>query len=156
MKFLIDENELVGIHQPLQAIYPGHTIDHIVNTPMAGLKDLPLFEAMTEAGYTALITQDRAQIQDNLDEVQALLDHGLHWIGRKQNKVPGRRGMALAAASHVAAMPHLLDLMESATEPLMLQVINVPKDNTQRFKAETLAVCRDRIVRRRESRRPCS
>lgn len=154
MKFLIDENEMLGILQPLQAIYPAHTFEHVVNTPLASLQDVPLFHAMAEAGYAALITQDRAQIEDNLDEVEALLELGIHWIGRKQLHVPGRRGIALAIASHVAAMPQLLDQMSAATEPMMLRVLNVPKGEDQRCRAEPLSACHARIVQRQARQRP--
>ncbi|NWN88072.1 MAG: hypothetical protein HLX51_05960 [Micrococcaceae bacterium] len=138
MKFLIDENEFKPLIDPLRMILPHYEFHHVYDLNLGGTLDLPLFSWMKDNRYTAIITQDGAQL-DNRDERQALIESGTHWIGRKQLKnLAGMRLVSTAVATYVAAFPHILEELEQAIEPMLLRVMNVQAGKQERVKASPL------------------
>ncbi|AWD24243.2 hypothetical protein C0205_03140 [Micrococcus luteus] len=148
MKFLVDENEHAGICAPLTMLHPAHTFEHVSAVGLAGLLDVELFAAMHARGYNALLTQDRAQIMDNLEELDALLEHGIHWIGRKQSHQPGIRSLAIATSTYVSATPDVLELVQSTESPLQVRLSNVQIGIGPRVKSSPLISFRDRLVKK--------
>lgn len=147
MKFLVDENESANVCGPLAQLHPAHSFDHAVGVGLQGREDLDLFAAMAARGYAALITQDRAQITQNQDELETLLELGIHWIGRKQSKEGGARRLAIASATLIGAMPDVIEQITAASAPLHLFLPNVQVGMGHRVKASTIESHREHLLR---------
>jgi len=111
MRILLDEDVPRPVLELLQAVLRGHEVDHVQTIGWAGKKDLPLYRDAKQYGYDVVITNDAAQMSDP-DECRAVKRAGMHRVAYKQD--PGLRGMALAMASLVAAMPDVVDALTNA------------------------------------------
>jgi hypothetical protein len=138
VRFLIDENVNVSVCDPLRILFPDHEFTTVVEQGFVGLLDVDLFEAMSVAGFGALVTHDRRQLQADSSERQALRDRGLHWIGIKPSGRPGIVGAALETAALVAGLPYVLADLDQSTVPTAFHLRNVPFEHDQRVKAEPL------------------
>jgi hypothetical protein len=74
MRLLIDEDTAVQLIEPLRHVLFGHDVMHV-----SGKKDLRVLPDARNAGFHALITIDRAQLNDPR-ECAAIKKSGLHHI----------------------------------------------------------------------------
>jgi len=137
VRFLLDENVIEAVYNPLIVIFDAHEFSTVHRERWAGLHDIPLFEKMTQHGFDALITHDMAQLA-NPDERNSLRDHGLHWIGVKPQRFKGVKGISLETATVVAALPYVLDDLSTLATPTAFHVIGLPSEPSQRVRAETI------------------
>jgi hypothetical protein len=78
----------------------------------AGKKDLVLYQDAKRAGYDVVVTNDNAQMSDP-DECREVKRAGMHRVSYKQRH-PGLRGLAVAMASLIAAMPDVVAELANA------------------------------------------
>ena len=112
MRLLIDEDTAVQLVEPLRRVLLGHQVAHISDLSWKGKKDLRVLPDARDAGYHVLITRDRAQFSDPR-ECDAIKKSGLHHVRYAQR--PGSRGLALALEAIIAAMPMVIEELETAT-----------------------------------------
>jgi hypothetical protein len=118
MRVLIDEDTAVQLVDPLRHVLIGHEVAHIAHISWKGKKDRQVLPDAKGAGYNVLITRDRAQLSDPA-ECDAIKKSGLHHVRYRQGN--GTRGLALALASIIAAMPMAMaELTEAASQRLVL------------------------------------
>ena len=86
-------------------------------------KNLRVLPDAKNAGFHALITKDRAQLNDPR-ECDAIKKSGLHHI-RYAQRVEGMRGLALAVGAVIAAMPMIVQELENATGQRLVQIISL-------------------------------
>ena len=108
MKFFIDENLPHVLAQPLNALFFSHQFRSCQDEDLGGVKDIPLFHALHDRGFCAIITSDSNQVVRNDDERRVLHDNKIHWIGVKQPAAKGLHLLATWNANITAAMPHIL------------------------------------------------
>ena len=137
MRFLLDENVIESVYDPLTVIFEGHEFSTVHRENWSGLLDIPLFEKMTQHGFHALITHDLAQLT-NPDERNSLRNHGLHWIGVKEPRFSGVKGISLETAAVVAALPYVLDDLATCVTPTAFHVIGLPSEHKQRVRTEPI------------------
>lgn len=130
MRFLLDENELPAILEPLQYIYKDHHFEWAPREFGSGTLDIPLFERMRERGYDALITRDRNQLA-NPAERRALAYNRIHWIGHRTPSESGVRLLSSLTATYVAAFPHILGALNNESESVTLHIKNLPQSPSQ-------------------------
>ena len=111
MRILLDEDVPRPVLELLRAVLRGHEVDHVQTINWAGKKDLVLYRDAKQADYDVVVTNDAAQMADP-DECRAVKRAGMHRVAYKQD--PGLRGMALAMASLVAAMPDVVKELANA------------------------------------------
>lgn len=128
MRILIDEDTAVQLVDPLKHVLIGHEVTHIAHVKWKGKKDRQVLPDAKNAGYHVLITRDRAQLSDP-DECDAIKKSGLHHIRYKQKS--GARGLALALASVIAAMPMVAEELDQADGQRLVSVTEV--DPRRRF-----------------------
>jgi hypothetical protein len=105
MRILLDEDVPRPVLDLLQHVLRGHEVHHVQTIKWAGKKDLLLYQDAKRAGYDVVVTNDNAQMSDP-DECREVKRTGMHRVSYKQR--PGLRGLALAMASLVAAMPDVV------------------------------------------------
>jgi len=125
MRFLLDENESPAILAPLHFIYPQHEFEHSSETFGKGVLDLNLIPMMSEAGFDCLITRDGNQLQVDAER-QALVQHGIHWIGHKKPPGKGAQMISNLTATYVAAFPHIIGALSNASDARSIRVYNFP------------------------------
>jgi len=103
----------------------------------SGLKDLPLFDKMSNDDFNGLITRDAGQLT-NPHERQTLRSCGLHWIGLTTPTFRGTMGIALETAGLLAGLPFVLNDLDMCLAPTAFHIRAVPHQHNQRVKAETL------------------
>jgi hypothetical protein len=112
MRVLVDEAVPVQVLEPLR-LHPRHDFDHVDELGWKGKRDGPLFRDAANKGYAAILTVNVDQLSDP-DECRALKRSGLHHISLRQGRtVTGVKGTARVIASIVAAMPSVLEELES-------------------------------------------
>ena len=125
MRFLLDENETSAILDPLRFIYKGHQFEHASDVFGKGTLDLDLIPQMRNAGFDCLITRDGNQLQIDAER-QALVEHGIHWIGHRKPPGKGAHMISTLTATYVAAFPHIIGALKNATESRSIRVYNFP------------------------------
>lgn len=130
MRFLLDENEIPAILDPLRLLYEDHVFDEAREIGLGGKEDVPLIHAAAREGYHALITRDKHQLSDR-KEREALVETGLHWIGHREPDV-GIAGIACLIAGYVSAFPHILEHLNGDPAVTAYHVRNVPRQVGQR------------------------
>jgi hypothetical protein len=111
MRVLIDEDTAVQLVDPLNCVLVGHDVTHIARLSWKGKKDRQVLPDAKGAGFHVIITRDRAQLSDPA-ECDAIKKSGLHHIRYRQGQ--GTRGLALALAAVIAAMPMAIEELEKA------------------------------------------
>jgi len=105
VRLLLDENVPVQLLPALTCVLPAHAVEHIDELGWKGKKDRFLLPDAAAAGYHAIVTIDRRQLDDP-EELKAIKVSGLHHITFSQGK--GVSGLARAIASLIAAMPPVM------------------------------------------------
>lgn len=139
MRILIDEDTAVQLVGPLQHVLIGHQVKHIHDLSWKG-KDRNVLPDAKSAGYQVLITKDRAQLSDPR-ECDAIKKSGLHHV-RYEQRVAGARGLALALAAIIAAMPMVVRELESADGQRLVRIANYRR-RPARGQAAQLDACAD-------------
>jgi hypothetical protein len=106
MRILLDEDVPRPVVDLLRHLLRGHDVDHVQLIKWAGKKDLVLYQDAKRAGYDVVVTNDNAQMSDP-DECREVKRTGMHRVSYKQRH-PGLRGLAVAMASLIAAMPDVV------------------------------------------------
>jgi hypothetical protein len=112
MRILLDEDvprQALGV---LQHVLREHGVDHVHLVHWTGKRDDFLYRDAAKAGYEVVVTNDARQMSDP-DECRAVKRSGVHRVSYRQRH-PGLRGLAVAVASVIAAMPDVVDELDNA------------------------------------------
>lgn len=123
MRVLLDEDVPIQLLEPLRHLTrKTHTIDHVQDVKLKGRKDIPLMRLARERGYEVIVTADLAQLSDP-GETRAIARSGLHHVRYSQR--PGLRGLAYALGALIAALPDLLDELESSQSQRLAKIVGL-------------------------------
>jgi PIN domain-containing protein len=137
MRFFLDNNLSHRLIAPIAALLPGHTCCSARDEGLTAVDDIPLFAELKSRDFDAIITRDRSQLS-NIDERQALVDSGLHWLGTKDTKVGGLKGVSLDCASITVGLAIVLpDLLSGHQHAFTFYAL--PHQREQRVKPLPLA-----------------
>jgi hypothetical protein len=131
MHLVIDEDTAVQLTEPLRHLLLGHEVVHVSGLGWKGKKDFRVLRDAKAAGFHALITRDRSQLDDPR-ECTAIKKSGLHHI-RYAQRTGGMRGLALAMGAVIAAMPMVMEELEEADGQRLVQITGI--DPRNRFRA---------------------
>ncbi|WP_250028956.1 DUF5615 family PIN-like protein [Paractinoplanes maris] len=123
MRILLDEDVPRPSVDLLRHVLHGHDVDHVHLIKWAGKKDLVLYQDAKRAGYDVVVTNDAAQMSDP-DECREVKRAGMHRVSYKQRH-PGLRGLAVAVASLVAAMPDVVAVLADAEGQRLVAIIGI-------------------------------
>jgi predicted nuclease of predicted toxin-antitoxin system len=114
MRFLLDEGLPVQLLDPL-ALARKHQFDHVDHLKWKGKPDDRLFADAADRGFDAIVTLDVDQLSDP-ELCRALRQSGLHHVSLRQGRAvrQGAKGTARVIALLVAAMPYVIDDLETA------------------------------------------
>lgn len=121
MKFVVDENEIALLVEPLQLLYPQHEWLHVRDLGLTDMDDVEVFHELAKMDATALITRDAAQLRRS-DEWQTLNQLGIHWIGHAEPKGSGITMAARVISNYTSAMPHILDAIPQVSQACSFKV----------------------------------
>lgn len=109
MRILLDEDVPVQVLEILRRVVKGHDVDHVEALHWKGKKDEFLVADAAGKGYDLLLTNNRRQLSDPR-ECGAIKKSRMHHV--LYDQAPGLRGLGLAVAAIVAAMPMLVEELE--------------------------------------------
>ncbi len=107
MRVLVDEDVPVQLLEPIRHLARGHEFAHVDELRWKRKSDIQLYADAARAGYDAVVTNDRGQLEDP-EILRAIKRSRLHHI-RYSHKHKGIHGLALALGALIAALPGLLD-----------------------------------------------
>jgi hypothetical protein len=136
MRFFLDHNLSPRLVKPLASVHPKHDFRCALDEGLTATQDIPLFAALAERDFQAIITRDRNQLVKS-DECAALRTSGLHWLGVKDTHVPGLLGIALESASITTGLTIVLP--DLATGQCAFRLLAIPHQRQQRAKRLSLA-----------------
>jgi len=119
VRLLLDENVPVQLLQALSCVLPAHEVDHIDDLGWKGKKDRFLLPDAAAAGYEAIVTIDRRQLDDP-EELKAIRLSGLHHVTFTQAQ--GVSGLARSIASLIAAIPSIVVELVAADGQRLVRV----------------------------------
>ena len=122
MRILLDEDVPRPVLDLLRHVLRGHEVHHVHMIRWAGKKDLPLYQDAKNAGYDVVVTNDNAQMSDP-DECRQVKRTGMHRVSYRQQ--PGLRGLAIAMASLVAAMPDVMAELANADGQRLVSITGI-------------------------------
>lgn len=131
MKFFVDHNlspTLIGTVSPM---HPDHDFRCARDESLMAEHDIPLFTKLTHRRFDAIITRDGNQLVDP-DEMQALVNSGLHWLGISPAKGKGLLGIALDSAAITVGLTMVLPDLERHQSAVRFRAI--PHQREQRVK----------------------
>lgn len=138
MKFAIDANESPILADLWVKLFPSHQFIHVRELGLESATDIELFEALSCEGFDALVTRDKNQLRV-AEELGALQASGLSWIGHKEVAGRGLAGVRPIVAAYALALPHIIEALDEAGEPLQFTVTKVPGSASQRLKARRIS-----------------
>jgi hypothetical protein len=109
MRILLDEDVPVQVLEILRRVLQTHDVDHVEALHWKGKKDAFLIADAAAKGYDMLLTNNRRQLSDPRECV-AIKRSRIHHV--LYDQAPKLRGLALAVAAIVAAMPMLIEELE--------------------------------------------
>lgn len=121
MKFVVDENEIALLVEPLRLLYPQHEWLHVRDLGLVDMDDVEVFRALSKINATALITRDAAQLRRS-NEWQMLNRFGIHWIGHAEPKGSGATMAARVISNYTSAMPHILSAIPQVSKACSFKV----------------------------------
>ncbi len=124
MRFLLDENVPVQLLEALRCVLPAHGVDHVDTLGWKGKQDRFLFPDAAAAGYDALLTVDRRQLDDPT-ELRAIRSSGLHHITFPQAE--GIAGLARTIAAVIAAVPGIAAELSSVDGQRLVRIRGLAK-----------------------------
>ena len=110
MRIRLDEDVPYQVLAVLRHILQPHVVDHVAETRKSKV-DRSIYLDAKAAGYELIITNDHAQLDDPAI-TDAIRKSRLHRVEYTQ-RVKGKRGLALASASIIAAMPDIVAAAEA-------------------------------------------
>lgn len=137
MKFLFDENVPNVVTTSLSSIYPArtHQFLHVSEVGLDGALDPELYSALPDLGFDAIVTEDRRQLRDHLEEIVA---SGVHWIGYKSKQsLRGQEAFTYKTATIVAGMDHVVGVLRNSDEQQLIQMYGVGLGRQERIKVRT-------------------
>lgn len=123
MRILLDEDVPRPVVDLLRHVLRGHDIDHVQLIKWAGKQDRDLYRDAARAGYDVIVTNDAAQMSDP-DECREVKRAGMHRVSYKQRH-SGLRGLAIAVASLVAAMPDVVTELANADGQRLVAIAGI-------------------------------
>jgi hypothetical protein len=114
MRILLDEDVPIQVLDILRWLLKqqDHEVKHVQELGWKGKKDRFLIAEAAAKGYSLLLTNNRKQLF-NPQECTAIKKSGMHHV--RYDQPPGLRGLALAVAAIVAAMPSVVEELEKAS-----------------------------------------
>lgn len=137
MIFAIDENETTALGHSMSFVVPDHQFVHVLDIGLGGTKDIPLYEALSAKGITALITRDSNQLKDPAER-QAIINSGLHWIGHKSPRGSGGQLIGRLMARYSTAMPYIVGAIDQLDAPAAFRVAGMADDFGSCLKVQDL------------------
>jgi PIN like domain len=122
MRILLDEHVPIQALDLLTRVLEPHEVDHVHRIRWRGKQDLFLFGDAAARGYHLLLTNDRRQLSDP-HECDALKRAGIHHVRYEQGE--GLRGLALAVAAILAAMPDVVDALENESGQRLVRIVGL-------------------------------
>lgn len=121
MRVLIDEDTPVQVVKPLQHILRGHDVTAVHEMRWSGKKDQQVLGDLrrVKPPFEVFLTRDKSQLSD---PVLCLLikKSGVHHVRYDMGK--GTLGLALAIAAIIAAMPKVMQDLESARSQRLVKI----------------------------------
>jgi hypothetical protein len=131
MRILVDEDTAVQVLVPLRHVLLGHEVVHVSELSWKSKKDVGVLPDAKRAGFHVIITRDRSQLSDP-DECDAIKKSRLHHV-RYEQRVQGTRGLALALAAIIGAMPMIMQELESADGQRLVKITSIDQRPSSRF-----------------------
>jgi hypothetical protein len=119
MRILLDEDVPIQVLEILRRVLKGHDVDHVEAIRWKGKKDVFLIADAATRGYHLLLTNNRKQLADPR-ECDAIKKSGMHHVRYDQG--PGLRGLALAVAAIIAAMPTLVEELQQESGQRLVRI----------------------------------
>lgn len=136
MKVYLDENLPAFVVHPLAHVYPAHEFATPDQEDLRGIEDIPLFAALRERGFDAIVTRDRCQLKD-VAERRAVTESGLRWIGIADKRLKGLEQVTVTVATLVAGLRFVFEHEPSASTSYQLKTI--PHTQDQRIAIREIA-----------------
>lgn len=131
MRVLLDEDVPVPVLALLRHVLPSHTVDHVTQIGWSGKKDRQLYRDAAAKGYNVVVTNNKDQLSDP-DECRAIKRSGIHWVSYRHRN-PGLKGLAVAVASIIAAMPDVIAELDQAAGQRLVKITGIDP-TTRRYK----------------------
>lgn len=122
MKILLDEGAPVQVVALLQRVLRQHKIDHVDGVLWKSKADTFLYQDAKAKGYDVVVTNDAHQMSDP-EECRAVRRAGIHRVAYQQR--PGLKGLAIAVASIIAAMPDVVEELEHAESQRLVAIYSI-------------------------------
>lgn len=132
MRVLLDEDVPVQALQVLKHVCSRHQVCHAQEMGWNGKKDLIVYRDAAKAGFEVIVTNDGAQMEDP-DETTAVKRSGMHRISYP-HRHPGLKGLAVAVAGLVSAIPCILEELENADGQRLVTITGIDPTPTKRYK----------------------
>jgi hypothetical protein len=132
MRILLDEDVPLQLVEPLRHLLPEHQIDHVQEIRWKGKKDLYLLPDAGRRGYGAFVTHNSGQL-DDAAESRAIRDSGMHHVRYHQDTRQGLDGLALAMASVLAAIRHIMRDLAAAGSQQLVEVQSIQSGKRHRL-----------------------
>jgi hypothetical protein len=122
MRILLDEHVPIQVLDLLERVLAPHEVRHVQRIRWKGKLDPFLFADAAAQGYNLLLTNDHGQLSDPR-ECDALKRAGIHHVRYDQSE--GLRGLALAVAAILAAMPDIVEELEGESEQRLVRIVGL-------------------------------
>ena len=136
MKVYLDENLPPFLAQPLSVVYADHTFSTWHDEGLQGVEDIPLYTALRERGFHAIVTRDRAQLKDS-SERSAVAASGLRWVGVADKRLQGLEQITITVSTLIAGMRFVFDHVPDG--PTSYALATVPHTREQRVNIRSIA-----------------
>lgn len=122
MRILLDEDVPIQALDLLDRVLKPHEVHAVTEIRWRKKLDPFLFADAARRGYDLLLTNDHGQLSDP-DECDALKKAGIHHVRYDQRD--GRRGLALAVAAILAAMPDIVEKLENERGQRLVRIVSL-------------------------------
>jgi hypothetical protein len=122
MRILLDEHVPIQAHDLLDRVLKPHEVHHVTQIRWRHKRDPFLFVDAAARGYDLLLTNDHGQLSDPR-ECYALKKAGIHHVRYDQRE--GLRGLALAVAAIIAAMPDIVRELENESGQRLVKIVGL-------------------------------
>jgi hypothetical protein len=122
MLILLDEDVPEPVINVLRYLLRGHKVSHVHEIKWSGKSDIFLYRDARARGYSIVVTNDGHQMTDP-DECSAVRKSGVHRVSYDQRS--GLKGLAVALASMVAAMPDIVNELDNAGGQRLVHIISI-------------------------------
>lgn len=123
MRILLDEDVPTQVLVILRRVLLGHELEHVARLKWKSKKDRQLYRDAVNAGYGMLVTNDGSQLNDP-DITVAIKQSGMHWVSY-EHRCDGKKGLALAVAAIIAAMPDIVVIADAADSQRLFHAVDI-------------------------------